>query len=336
METVNITELNKNSEQAYAYWVKHAFANWGILKEYADKGRVKNLMDLHGKREGSVIVVGSGPTLDKAYDSLSKWKGEIICGNSNSNNLLANGIKPDFICMCDGYARAITRISPKYIGYRDIPLITTPEAQTELISQYPGDIYLYLRHTHKTGDSVSEWLNRTLIVAYALNKEFKCQVKFLMLGSVLGLQIQFSQWLGYKEIYLVGADFGFVDNQERCSDFFFDGAKLSWEPIDNTVGSTDPKKNKRYRPDDVPTDEFLIMSKINILAKWGMSKTDIYECSDGSYGTLRLLPRAKLADVVAGTHRRIEIEPATRQQAVDKYMIDNGMQRINWDKMPKM
>src|ERR1700688_5045015 len=64
-------------------------------------GKIRNLTASAYKTKEPCVIIGSGPSLDKAINALQNWTGVIICSSSQVLTLDSYGITPTVIVAYD-------------------------------------------------------------------------------------------------------------------------------------------------------------------------------------------------------------------------------------------
>lgn len=144
-----------------------------------------------------LVVVGSGPSLDKRIESLKKVRDKVVVVSAGTalRPLLAHGLRPDYHAELD----------PSYLIYqllsdigqekiREIPLLAVNEVNP-FVSTLFDSVYYYFK-----SDNVQPALLGLSEQSFA-----NCN------PTVTNAALSIGYSLGFREIYLFGTDYGFED-----------------------------------------------------------------------------------------------------------------------------
>lgn len=144
-----------------------------------------------------LVVVGSGPSLDKRIESLKKVRDKVVVVSAGTGlrPLLANGVKPDYHAELD----------PSYLIYqllsdigedkiRDIPLLAVNEINPFVPTLF--DKVFYYFKTDNTQPALLGVSDRSFA---------NCN------PTVTNAALSIGHSLGFRTIYLFGTDYGFED-----------------------------------------------------------------------------------------------------------------------------
>jgi len=204
-----------------------------------------------------VIIIGSGPSLDKNIEWLKKNKEYffIICVGSSLNILIENNIKPNLLIVGDIHHLAINEKSNYVLSkIKDIPFLT-----------YTG--------THK---NVFGKFNKNNIYLFEVMTHIKDTSLHIQGGSVGGQAFYLSCILGARNIYLLGLD-------------------MSLDPITNTTHSKSHKNFEKINKSNhllikgnfrdivatIPEFQRYLKAVNKIVKKY--PNINIYNLSDGAY-----------------------------------------------------
>ena len=186
-----------------------------------------------GPQEKPLVVVGSGPSLDRRIDSLKAVRDHVVIVSAGTGlrPLLANGIKPDFHAEVD----------PSYLIYeilsdierdkiRDIPLLAVNEVNPHV----PG---LFDRHFFylKSDNANTHLLGR-------FEESFSgCN------PTVTNAALAIGHSLGFREVYLFGTDYGFEDESKDHSSTSVYGAESGSAMAGNMRARTEKARPKIFK-----------------------------------------------------------------------------------------
>lgn len=151
------------------------------------------------------IVVAAGPSLNKNLLDLKEAKGKalIIAVDTAVKPLLKNGIKPDMIMIID----AIKPVELFEVeGVKDIPLVTTLNAASEVLKYHTGKKIFY--------DEGYQFAERILIRSHEMIGDLASG------GSVATNAFSLLQKIGLTRIILVGQDLAYTNNRTHADGTF--------------------------------------------------------------------------------------------------------------------
>lgn len=150
-----------------------------------------------------LVVVGSGPSLDKRVESLKKVRDKVVVVSAGTalRPLLAHGVTPDFHAELD----------PSYLIYqllsdigqdkiRDIPLLAVNEVNPFVPTLF-DNVYYYFK-----SDNMQPALLGLSAESFA-----NCN------PTVTNAALSIGHSLGFRQIYLFGTDYGFEDKDRDHS-----------------------------------------------------------------------------------------------------------------------
>jgi len=150
-----------------------------------------------------LVVVGSGPSLDKRVESLKKVRDKVVVVSAGTalRPLLAHGVTPDFHAELD----------PSYLIYqllsdigqdkiRDIPLLAVNEVNPFVPTLF-DNVYYYFK-----SDNMQPALLGLSAESFA-----NCN------PTVTNAALSIGHSLGFRKIYLFGTDYGFEDKERDHS-----------------------------------------------------------------------------------------------------------------------
>ncbi|UUO23136.1 motility associated factor glycosyltransferase family protein [Colwellia sp. M166] len=152
-----------------------------------------------------VYIAAAGPTLSEHFEllqknQLSNTRKTLIAVDAAVKPLLNNNIIPDIVVSADRSSR-LTLTDVDFTKLKQTSLVYFPRISLELIENWPSDRYCVY--------SFGELYNN-------LDKKYPKE-KLYISGSVIHPAIDLAVQKGAEEIILLGADFGFPDNQTYAS-----------------------------------------------------------------------------------------------------------------------
>lgn len=172
------------------------------------------------------IIVSSGPSLDKEYETLKAAKGKavIICIDTALPLLLSHGLVPDIIAGID----PLNDNKILFKGHRDflknIPFVCMAQYTPDVLRTYPGPVFI----SAMPGNQAYNWLMPFW--------EDKGAVECFG-GSVSHFATQIADWMGCREIALVGQDLCYKQKYHagNITKLLHDGMGLE-EPDETKIG----------------------------------------------------------------------------------------------------
>lgn len=150
------------------------------------------------------IIVSAGPSLDKNIDDikLSKGKAFIVAVDSAINKLLEHDIEPDLLVTVDSH-KPMNLFAKEKV--KNMPLAVCGQSRHEVLRQHRG--------------------NRIVFAADYFYMDFFKKLKKILVGLLTGGSVannSFSlvEFLGFKNIILVGQDLAFTDNKKHASNVY--------------------------------------------------------------------------------------------------------------------
>ncbi len=195
------------------------YSNMDMLK--SDSG-VSELFE--SQIEKPVVLVGSGPSLDKNMPELRKLASSafIIASNSVANKLLNEGISPDLVVVMDPSPRI--RADIPTASCSNIPLVYVSTADPEYVSRYPGPRYAAWAFK---GAHDSEFA-----------REYQHGVLASGFGTVIGTALDLAVKMGGNPIHLIGVDMAYSQTRRYSTGIDRDTEKIigSLFDVDRLVG----------------------------------------------------------------------------------------------------
>ena len=188
-----------------------AHTNWAMANGAKLLTKHKEIGIEGSLAEVPVFIVGNGPSLDKLIPMLKEERDKVIvisCGTA-LQALHQNSITPDFHAEIESnratFDWAIRVGDPEYL--KNISLISCNGVHPDTISLYK-DVFLCL----KEGDASTEIANRIF------EKQPLPELRFAY-PTVSNFAINFALECGFVQIYLLGIDLGFTDEEHHHSRF---------------------------------------------------------------------------------------------------------------------
>lgn len=280
-------------------WVQQSFENYRLIKSNLKSGRFGLLESEYKKHKGPCFVLGSGPSLDLAYDDMKRLGYPIICGGTQIPTLTVHGIGPRWLLLYDTHPHNWRFIRPDKIDYPLTTLITYPSCPPRILEQWKGPVALYrlgVAYHKSTIESatmtIGEFLERYKPnpedhMSYFMRDEhgifFKSiigraypEIKVLILSTSCtpNHACIIADFLGYDPIYLVGVDNGYTYGKKRAQIYLWSNGEFT--PRD----TPDAPKDAILSENGVPTDEQMIAYKIALVHISRTVDAQIYEVGD--------------------------------------------------------
>lgn len=227
-------------------------------------------------KHSSVFIVGSGPSIDKDIENIKKYqKNAVIISCGTSLRILEeNGIKPDYHFeserakfQYDNLADNVSREFMKQIDFIGINVV------------YPGLLSLFksAKIVFRNNDGGSS------ITTDDIPKLDHCN------PTVVNAAFTFACDIGFKNIYLFGADMGFLEegsHHSKYSAYYDEKSRVSKIKLHDTI------TGKKY-PGNFTNDEVFLSNKVLLWCKQRLENSiidykekkkkqiNIFNCSDG-------------------------------------------------------
>lgn len=148
------------------------------------------------------LVVVAGPSLDDKIEYIKSQvgKAKIICASTVYKKLLANGITPDFVCVCDPQPRTFNHFDGAKM--RDSVLLLEACSNWRFSKYYTGPKYLVP--------------SSSSVASMNYFKAHGCE-PFFITGSVSYMCVLMAHFMGAKSIHLVGIDLAYPNGKSHAS-----------------------------------------------------------------------------------------------------------------------
>ncbi len=221
----------------------------------------KQLRSLKNSRNGRCFVIGNGPSLK----------------NSDLKRIMELGEKS---LACNSLIKLFNEIPfrPTYYFAQDNKIILDNKKEIE---QYSGARFIkahYARRYHLKGVTYYNMLFPKHPIGFSRDIS-----KVVYSGqTVTYSMIQFAAYMGFKEIYLIGVDCNYSQNNDTISaDSYFDARLFN--------------SGRSYAPPEVDTNLLAYSRAKEVCDKMGVK---IYNATRG--GKLEIFPRANLDEILRG------------------------------------
>ena len=189
-------------------WQNNIRENLFFISSHAD---YSSELEISNKKKAYVIA--AGPSLDKTILKLKNKRDEkfIISTDTAFSSLLCNGITPDFVVSIDGQ-----HISQKHFSHNNsfeqinflFDLTSNPSAVRH-VYQKGGKIH-FCRNFHPLSALSSDFFNEDVPVLFSGS------------GTVTITALDFAIKSGFSEIYILGADFSYLNNKAYSKGTYLD------------------------------------------------------------------------------------------------------------------
>jgi hypothetical protein len=270
-----------------------------IEKEYADGKPWFDGLPYIG-RKIPALILGSGPSLNKAFPLFRHWMGGIFSGASHVRILDHYRRHPEFVCVIDSSESQADKLKGPI--YYKTTLVTHPCVEHRVLTEWKGERRYYLPvdlttdFTMKTLPALYPWISSRVVNS----------------GCVANAMVLIAASMGYDPIITIGVDFGFPGIRERCTNYKQRAPYVHWpEPageIDpegvTEMGSTYEQEN------DIWTTKTNKFYKMIALANW---KAGTYNWIDASEGIVNEVPKMDIEKIV----KNQKMNPATGDIIID-------------------
>jgi len=176
-------------------WVKNIIKNLKNLKNF---GFIRDYKDIFKDEAG--ILISAGPSIEKNVSLLKKTDLYKFAVAPAVNFLLKNGVVPDFVIASDASYYNLFHFK-RYIKNDALTLITELSIHPAVLSNWKGKIILFDFNL-----SPSQIL-----------KEIAGEIGYIPMGGTISISALFiMKYLGFKTIFLMGQDFGYIDFKTHC------------------------------------------------------------------------------------------------------------------------
>ena len=295
--------FNKKTRQKHMFnEIHHSFKNYHAIEAAFSTGRARDIANIP-KATGNkaILIIGSGPSLTKCLPTLKEWKGEIMVSTSQASTCVYWGKEPDYIVALDPDSHWDEIIVDTWEG-RNSTLLLHPGVSWELVSTWPLRMGLFRKlepqtpfygNTQKVGYSMIKRFFNTANQLMQIHVTPMINTEIVMLGCVLNAQIFLAELMGYKNIYLLGADMGFPGGVSRFDKWEF--KKTHWaESKSNMINTDSPLIIEAEN--GCHTEFMMLFYKKNFMSAWRLQRQNVISCSEG---ILYEVPYAKWEDVLA-------------------------------------
>ena len=281
---------------------------------------------------GPAIICGAGPSLDDSIEHLKKSKMPTFIPETLLGTFRYHGVRADYVCNYD----AAQHWDPFLKGYDKTgsTLITHPGVDPRVIDHWEGDkIYYLMNHVSQVNpDLMKDGMTLGEIVAVIKEQIFGSELfeavnpllypmiatTILNAGCVVNNALQVANFMGYGPLFLVGVDFGYSNNQSRCTGWY--KRKGKWECEEPfSVTEENLTRDLYISNNGVSTTEEQMEYKMAMMAVYRIEHSQIYDCSDG---IITELPKKNIEEVIEkngkGFRRR---SPEKIERVCHDYML---------------
>ena len=314
-------------------WAWNTAANFQhIRREFLEEEHLDYaLFRHHKKHKGPAMIVGAGPSFDKAAPLLKKWKGAIFAPESMAHTCAYYGRVPEFIGLYDAHPAVWDNHFEGY-DFSESTLLTHPAVAEKAIELFPGPrIYYTMLHIPQPDYSVFH-PNMQLKEMYTIVKRQQFGSDFfedinpilfpyigasiLNSGCVVNNMIQCAHYMGYDPLVLSGVDFGYAGGWDRCTGWHMTDGEWVKKPNSRTE---DNGRAIRVAENGVQTSEEQIEYKIAMMAVYGVDKPNLIDCSDG---IVTELPKYPVEEVIKKRARGYKKLTDREKETISKTFLD--------------
>ena len=286
--------------------VKFSFYNHYNLIRALKTGRAIDMVNASKTKEESILLIASGPSLDEALPLIKNWKGDIMTSTSQATTCIYWGKEPKYIVALDPDSHKAELKADTWKGRESI-LILHPGVTPNLINFWKGPMYLFRKlqpqtpfyeNAQKIGYST---LDKNIQGAESGAKllgdgsEILIKAQIPMLACVLAAQICIAKQLGYRRLFLLGADLGYPGGQSRFT---------QWDYIKKWIEKKAYAVEKEHQGSDpvIETETGILSTKMmifyahQVVTAWRITETDIVTSSKD--GIIRVFPYAPFEKVL--------------------------------------
>ena len=305
-ESYNTATRNKHMMNE----VKYSFYNHHNLVKALNEKRAVDMDDAPKTKQESILLVASGPSLDEAMPLLKDWQGDIMTSTSQATTCIYWGKEPKYIIALDPDSHKAELKADTWKGRKSI-LILHPGVTPNLVNFWKGPMYLFRKlqpqtpfydNAQKIGYSTLSQLTKKLedVISKAKllgdGSEILIRAQVPMLACVLACQICVAKQLGYRRLFLLGADLGYPGKQERFTQWDFE--KDKW--IEKKASSIEKMTEGIDPPIEIENGLFstkmMIFYAHQVVTAWRITGTDIITASKD--GIIKVFPYAPFEKIV--------------------------------------
>ena len=295
------TERHYRNEVAFSFW------NHRELMNALETGQAVDLAKLPKHKRTSVLIIGSGPTLDEALPLLKDWGGHIICSTSQASTLLAWGREPEHIVALDPDSNPGELTADTWEGRKCI-LHLHPGVMPDLVQWWKGPMALFRKlqpqQSFYAGEQAMGYspLGPLRDGRYQGNEApLSITAQVPMLACAIPAQICIAKHLGYSQYVLVGADFSFPNDRSRFTSRVWEDdqwVEHKSAPLEDYYEKTDTTEDPivETEHDGLTTTEMQIFYSRQAVIACRLVERSIINASQK--GLLRMLPYTPIEEVI--------------------------------------
>jgi len=262
------------------------------------------------KEPQPALIIGSGPSFDKAAPLLKDWKGGIFCSTSQGSTLVYYGADPTHMVAYDiNTTPSEFDWADKWAGRRTV-LVTHPGMHPSTIDHWPGR-----RCYFKSMDTSNFFFTNVLPVAYG---DVIPSHMFLFSCSVAA-QMSLAHAMGYSPLFFVGCDF----LADRFCRWRYDHEKKEWISDPQPHGIFNNKGIKSAN--GLISDPLQVFYKRSTLCVWRIDGSKCFQTTDKTI--ISEMPMVPIEEVVAKQGLGFDDRYPTRDEVNDT--IEKYLARFN-------
>ena len=292
--------FNQSTDQRhYINEVHFSFHNHREIMNAIESGQAVDLAKMPKHTRTSVLIIGSGHSLDDALPMMKDWKGHIICSTSHASTLIAWGREPEHIVALDPDSNPGELAADTWEG-RKSTLHLHPGVMPDLVKWWKGPMALFRKLQPQQPFYAGEQAMGYSPLGPLKDGRYHGQESPLlitaqvpMLACALSAQICIAKHLGYSQFVLVGCDFSWRDDENRFT-------SKTWEDgrwIDHTPGpygsADDPEVETEF--DGLKSSPMQIFYSHQVVIAWRLVEKSIINSSPG---LLRMFPHVPIEEVI--------------------------------------
>jgi len=290
--------------------VRFSFYNHHNLVKAFKTGRAIDMVNAPKVKEEPILIIGSGPSLDESLPTIKNWKGDIMVSTSQATTCIYWGKEPKYIIALDPDSHKDELKADTWEGRESI-LILHPGVTPNLIESWKGPMYLFRKLQPQTAfyENTQKIGYSTLGKIDIKNKGAELGAKHLgdgseilintmvpMLACVLAAQICIAKQLGYRRLFLLGADLGFPGKKSRFTEWSYDKNKWIEKKPYSIEKETQNGEPLLEMENGTLTNKMMVFYSHQIVTAWRITETDIITTSKN--GILQLFPYAPFDKII--------------------------------------
>ncbi|KKK92505.1 hypothetical protein LCGC14_2702260, partial [marine sediment metagenome] len=279
--------------------IRFSFHNHAGLVKAFKEGRAVDLRNVPKVKDKPILIIGSGPTLNKEWPLIKKWKGAIMVSSSQATTAVYHGVDPDHIICLDPDTNPGEFLVDTWEG-RKSAIIAHPGVNPLLFDFWKGPIYMFRKMQPQTPFFANaqrigyQTLGKTkgeLGYRYATEGiEDLIASEIPMLACVLPAQVCIAKQLGYTKQFLIGADFAHPNDIDRFDRWDYVNGAWKETKSKNAIvvreGCTISTADPLIRINGLLTTQMMVFYLHQFVTAWRITECDVINTSNEGLSTM--------------------------------------------------